>query len=810
MIPRATYRLQLNRDFTFTHATALVPYLSDLGVSHVYLSPILKARPGSTHGYDTVDHRQINPELGSLDDFRALAQALRQREMGIILDFVPNHMGVGGADNWLWLDVLKHGEASQYTDWFDIDWHPPRPGMDGKLLVPFLGASYAESLAAGHLRLRADGNGFAVWAHDGDKLPIRPEDERTLLDRHGTPEAAITAHTGHPGQPVSWAALDSLIATQHWRLAHYAVAADEINYRRFFINSDLAGMSIDRPQVFEHAHELIFSLIDEGLVDGLRIDHIDGLLDPKGYLDTLRARSPKPIYLVVEKILAPHEPLRTDWPVDGTTGYEVGAQLTRVLMQADAEPAVTAAYDAFVPRATPPQQEAYRCKLRVMGNELAAELAALAQRFAAVAWSVSATTDLTEAGLRRTLREVIAHLAVYRTYADDAGMGPRDRREIALAIGKARRTQPQIQPTLFGFVAALLCFQLGPDYDPKPIAAAVGRFQQYTGPVMAKGLEDTALYRYNRLVALNEVGAHPDRFALSIAAFHDSNRRRLKSHPHGMLATSTHDTKRGEDLRAIVAAIADGPEAWIAATKTWRAMLAKDGGDQIAANDLCLLFQLLLGGWPVHGELTDFGDRLKGAMIKSVREARERSDWGVNNTGYEADVSSFIDRVLANQEFLASFHAARAPLLEIGRRKALIQACLKLTIPGVPDIYRGAEDWEQSFVDPDNRRALDLAGLARRLAAPLAGRDDKLILTRSLLQERRRRPRPFAEGTYEPVDIGPNLLAFRRRHDDQEILVAADLSRGHHSEIPVDLAGLGNGMHTVVGSAAGPLWVLSN
>ena len=810
MIPRATYRLQLNRDFTFARATALVPYLSDLGISHAYLSPILKARPGSTHGYDTVDHRQINPELGSLDDFRALARALRQSEMGIILDFVPNHMGVGGSDNWLWLDVLRHGEASQYADWFDIDWHPLRPGMDGKLLVPFLGTSYAESLAAGHLRLKVEGDEFAVWAHDGDKLPIRPEDERALLDRHGTAEAAIAAHTGHAGHPLSWAALDSLIATQHWRLAHYPVAADEINYRRFFINSDLAGISIDRPQVFEHAHELIFSLIDEGLIDGLRIDHIDGLLDPKGYLETLRARSPKPIYLVVEKILAPHEPLRADWPVDGTTGYEVGAQLTRVLMRAEVEPTVTAAYEAFVGQTTAPEDEAYRCKLRVMDNELAAELAALARRFADIAWSVSTTSDLTEAGLRRALREVIAHLAVYRTYADDAGMEPRDLREIALAVGKARRTQPQIQPALFDFVEALLGGRLGSDYDPKSVAAAVGRFQQYTGPVMAKGLEDTALYRYNRLIALNEVGAHPDRFNISMAAFHDSNRRRLNSHPHCMLATSTHDTKRGEDLRAIVAAIGDNPTMWGSATQAWRTVLAEGGGEEIAANDLYLLFQLLLGGWPIHGDLTGLGDRLKGAMIKSLREARERSDWGVNNTAYETEVISFIDRILANEEFLASFKAVRAPLLEIGRRKGLIQAGLTLTIPGVPDIYRGAEDWEQSFVDPDNRRPVDFAGLARRLAAPIADRDDKLVLTQALLHERRRRPRLFAEGTYEPVDIGPKTLAFRRRHGDEEVFVAADLSPGHKAGISADLAGMGAATRTVIGSATGPLWVLSN
>lgn len=802
--PRATYRLQLNRDFTFADAQALVPYLDELGISHVYLSPILRARPGSTHGYDTVDHTSINPELGGEAGFRALVAALRKRDMGVILDFVPNHMGVGGADNALWLDVLKHGAESRYADWFDIDWHPPRPGMDGKLLVPFLGASYAQTLAAGDLRLKADGDGFAVWAYDGEKLPIRPDDERALLARHGSAEAAITALTGEPGHPGSWAALDGLIAAQHWRLAHFAVAADEINYRRFFINSDLAGIRIDRPDVFEHAHRLVFSLIADGLVDGLRLDHVDGLLDPGGYLDRLRAQAPRPIYLVVEKILAPHEQLRADWPVDGTTGYEIGAQLTRFLTPAQAEAEVTAAYQSFVGDTTEPEEEAHRCKLRVMDNELAAELAALVRLFAKVAWSTVATRDLTEAALSRALRETIAYLAVYRTYIDDEGPAARDRREIDRAVARARRSQPQIQPMVFDFIQALLCGTLEADYDPRAIAAAVGRFQQFSGPVMAKGLEDTALYRYNRLVALNEVGAHPDRFSVSIAAFHDSNRRRLGAHPHCMIATSTHDTKRGEDARAMIGAIADAPRAWHDAVQQWRSDLAPDS-EGIHPNDLYLLFQLLVGGWPIHAETGDLADRLKGAMTKSLREARQRSDWGVNATAYEHKLASFIDRVLDDASFMLQFHATRIRVQAIGRRKGLIQAALKLTIPGVPDIYRGAEDWEQSFVDPDNRRPLDFAALANRLAAPIPDRDDKLMLTQALLGLRRRLPRLFAEGSYEPVDCGPDRLGFRRRHGSDAVLVLADLSAGHESGILADTTGLS----TVTGSAAGPLWVLA-
>jgi (1->4)-alpha-D-glucan 1-alpha-D-glucosylmutase len=510
------------------------------------------------------------------------------------------------------------------------------------------------------------------------------------------------------------------------------------------------------------------------------------------------------VYVVVEKILAPHELLRADWPIDGTTGYEVGAQLTRLLVPGHAEAEVTAAYAAFVGEIIEPEEEAYRCKLRVMDNELAAELSALARLFATVAWSESATGDLTELGLRRALRETIAQLAVYRTYIDDDGIGERDRREIGRAIARGRRSEPQIQPMAFDFVAALLCGSLGADYDPKAIATAAGRFQQFTGPVMAKGLEDTALYRYNRLVALNEVGAHPDRFSTTIAAFHDSNRRRLASHPHSMIATSTHDTKRGEDIRAIIAVISDAPGEWSAAVQQWRTELAPHS-DQIHPNDLYLFFQLLLGGWPIDGHASDLANRLRGAMIKSIREARERSDWGVNATNYERKLIQLIDHALAHSDFLARFHATRVRLQAIGRRKGLIQAALKLTIPGVPDIYRGAEDWEQSFVDPDNRRRLDFAALAARLASPSPDRDDKLVLTRALLRLRHRLPRLFAEGSYEPLDCGHRSLGFRRRLGGDEVLVLADLSPQHEAGIAADPAGL----RTVAGSEAGPLWILA-
>jgi len=790
---RATYRLQLNKDFPFAAAASLAPYLSELGISHVYLSPILMARPGSTHGYDTVDHARINPELGTLDDFRDLVKTLKLHDLGVILDFVPNHMGVGGADNAIWLDVLRHGKSSPYADWLDVDWAPPRADLRDKLLVPFLGTSLAEALTAGDIRLKAEDDELAIWAYDETKLPIRPEDEANLLQHYGAADAAMAALNGNADEPTSWAALEALIASQHWRLSHFATAADDINYRRFFINSDLAGIRIDRPDVFDHAHKLIFALVEEGLVDGLRIDHVDGLLDPKNYLETLRAKCPRPIYLIVEKILAPHEQLRPDWPVDGTTGYEFGAMLTRVLTNPAAEASLSQTYSAFAGQRPDAATEQYDCKLRVMDNELAAELTSLSRRLADIASSSLETSDHTQNGLRKAVREVIAHLDVYRTYADDAGIEARDRRELQIALEKARRSAPHYPPALFDFVGRLLLGELGHQYDPKAVAAAVGRFQQYTGPVMAKGLEDTALYRDNGLVSLNEVGAHPDRFSVGIAAFHDANLRRRAEHPRCMLATSTHDTKRGEDTRAIIGAIADHADHWAGAVAHWRSVLEPLGAEEIHANDLYLFFQLLLGGWPLRGEADGFADRIKGAMTKSLREARERSDWGVVNAGYEAKVSHFIDAALEDAAFMARFLADRAPIVATGRRKGLIQAGLKLTVPGMPDIYRGAEHWEQSFVDPDNRRPLDFAELAQLLAHPSAAADEKLKLTQALLQLRRRNAALFIEGDYQPLDMAPDILAFRRSLADSQLLVMANLSPGHIGAMPTPpQASIGN------------------
>lgn len=777
--PTATYRLQLNREFTFADASALIPYLSELGISHLYLSPILKARPGSTHGYDTVDHHQINPELGTLENFRALVAAARGAKLGILLDFVPNHMGVGGADNALWLDVLQHGQASQYADWFDIDWAVPDARLTGKLLVPFLGLSYAEALHSGQIVLQAETDSIAIWAHGEHKMPLRPEDEQHLLEHYGSYAKAAAALNGIAGEPTSWLALDELIGRQHWRLAHYLNAADEVNYRRFFTNSDLAGIRIDRPEVFAHAHKLIFHLIAEGLVDGLRIDHVDGLLDPTGYLEHLVVHAPRPIYLLVEKILAPHEQLRADWPVHGTTGYEFGAQLTRLLTNATGEAALSKTYRAFSGNHVSPEDEAYRSKLHIMDGELSAELTALARRFAALARSVPETADLTENGLRKALRELIAGLAVYRTYSDGVHPDARDQREISYAAAKARQARPFDNPAVLDFLEHLLSGHLSHQYSPALLMAAIGKFQQLTGPVMAKGLEDTALYRFNRLVSLNEVGAHPERFSTDVDAFHAANQYRLTHHPAAILATTTHDTKRGEDTRTRIAAIADALERWNAVIHEWRDLLPANAID---ANELYLFFQLLLGGWPLFGEADSaaielLAERLTGAMTKSVREARINSDWNVPSAAYEEAVRQFVADAMRNRAFLASFAGFAAQLAPAAQRKSLVQLALKLTVPGVPDIYRGAEDWEQSFVDPDNRRPVDFSALAHRLAAASTNpADTKLRLTQLLLQLRRSNAALFAHGSYLPIAMPEGIIGFSRHCNGQDLVVIADLT----------------------------------
>lgn len=793
-VPRATYRLQLNKDFPFSQAEAVLPYLAKLGISHLYLSPILQARAGSTHGYDTVEHRAINPELGTLDEFRALVAAARSQGLGIILDFVPNHMGVGGTENAYWLDVLEHGRTSRYAHWFDIDWAPADASLAGKVLVPILGVSYGEALQAGQLELRLDaGTGkAAIWVGGANVLPISPASAQGLTEQR---IAAINADAER---------LDALVQQQNWRVARYSVAADDINYRRFFIVNDLAGIRIEEPEVFDHAHGLIFQLIAEGLVDGLRIDHIDGLLDPKAYVLKLREKSPRPIYLVVEKILAPHEQLRSDWGVDGTTGYEFSAHLTALGADPAGAEALTRVYQAFTGERRDFGAIEREAKLEIIDTEMAAELDRLAGLARDIAAGGRTTADLTRNGLRNAIRALVSAMTVYRSYADASGSSDIDRRDVGLALAEARRAAPALDPALFDFLAELMARPR--DADGLEL---VRRLQQYSGPVMAKGLEDTALYRYNRLIALNDVGELPDRFSLDVAAFHDFNSARLAQFSHAMLTTSSHDTKRGEDTRARILTLSGHAQQWQAAMDDWTALLAP-ASDGVTRNELWYFFQLLLGAWPVAwpdtgalpaDQLDRFRERVQAAMLKSVREARVNSSWARPRQDYETSLRDMIDAALVDSpdnRFLPAFRQFAATMAEAGARIGLAQAVLKLTVPGVPDIYQGADLWEQSMVDPDNRRPVDFALRARLLdrAGPLDLTDwrdggVKLAVIQRLLDLRAVEPDLFAEGSYEPVAAGNAVVAFARRHGERTVLVAAALhpwaAGSGELQLPADL-----------------------
>jgi (1->4)-alpha-D-glucan 1-alpha-D-glucosylmutase len=860
--PRATYRLQFGPDCDFARAAELAPYLARLGVSHLYASPYLKARPGSTHGYDIVDHRALNPELGDEAAFRTLARALRTHGIGQILDFVPNHMGVGGADNAAWLDVLEWGEDSPFAGWFDIDWDPDRRYLTGKVLVPLLGDQYGVVLDSGELALRldAEGGSFAVWAYGTHKLPVRPLDYgRILGDRHPVLEqlgdafaglgslralayrragalkaelarhiaasdevraaiaAALARLNGAPGDPGSWRGLHALIQDQHWRVAHFRVAADDINYRRFFNINELAGLRMELPELFDHAHGLVLALIADGTLEGLRIDHVDGLLDPRAYLDRLRTRAARPIYLVVEKILARHEALREDWPVEGTTGYEFAKLALGLLIDPAGEAPLSRLYAEFTGITQPFAEIVRDAKLRIMEHEMASELTVLARDAGRIARQNPRTADFTRNVFQRALKATIACFPVYRTYVDGGTPSEADRRDIDWAIAQARRLDPDLDRSVFDMLHRMLTTDLVAEprsgYSRHDVVQFAMRVQQYSGPVMAKGLEDTAFYRYNRFVALNEVGGHPDEFGLPPHAFHRASLQRLRRWPHAMLTTSTHDTKRGEDTRARLAVLSEMPEEWARQVQAWSRILRArrgdvEGTDPPDRNDEYLFYQLLVGSWPpeLTGEgvpdaasLAPYAARIEGAMLKSLREAKLRTTWAAPDTGYEQAVLDFVRQALDPERsatFLGAFLPFQERIARLGVRNSLVQTALKLTVPGVPDLYQGAELWDFSLVDPDNRRPVDFALRARllddvtgalsrgreaALRAMLAAWQDgriKLALVATVLRLRAAHPGLFAEGSYDPLAIegeeADRVCAFLRRLDDAALLVAVE------------------------------------
>jgi (1->4)-alpha-D-glucan 1-alpha-D-glucosylmutase len=864
MTPRATYRLQLTKEFGFDKATEIIPYLARLGISHLYTSPWLKARPGSSHGYDIVDHHAFNPELGDQEAFEKMARVLQANGLRQILDFVPNHMGVGGADNPLWLDVLEWGPDSRYAGWFDIDWQHDESTLRDKLLVPFLGDQYGVELYSGKLILKFDEKegAFAVWAYDTHKLPICPlHYERILGHAHpdlerlgdefanlpewrpqllrrawelksrlarlvkevsGAREAisvALRQINGTRGVDVSWTDLHKLIQAQYWRAADYRTAAHDINFRRFFNINDLAGLRMELSDVFDHAHALVFRLLENGTLDGLRIDHVDGLLDPREYLQRLRTARPweersGPFYLVVEKILARHEGLRENWPVDGTTGYEFMNLVLGLLIDPAGEEGFTRTYIAFTGERTDFGETVRDCKLRIMRNEMASELNVLGRDAARVANQNPRTTDFTQNILRRAIREVVACFPVYRTYIDAEGaLTEEDRRDLDWAIKQARAHETDIDSRVFDFVYQLLSGDLvaasGSGFSRHTVLHFAMKLQQYSGPVMAKGLEDTAFYRYNRFIALNEVGGYPDQFGLNVSAFHKSNALRARRWPNSMLATSTHDTKRGEDTRARLAVLSEMPDEWARQVSSWSRILRARRGDIEATappdrNDEYLFYQLLLGTWPPEltgnnglnaAALSRYKERLKGAMIKCIREAKVHSTWSSPNSNYEDAVLAFIEDALdaeRSKAFLSAFRPFQERIAKLGVHNSLAQVTLKLTVPGVPDIYQGTELWDLAMVDPDNRRPIDYherINLLDQICRDGVGPQDiasllehwhdgaiKLFVTSTILRFRGERPELFGRGEYEPLAAtGPkseHICAFLRRLNGLGVVVA--------------------------------------
>jgi (1->4)-alpha-D-glucan 1-alpha-D-glucosylmutase len=858
-IPRATYRVQLHAGFDFDAATAIVPYLAALGISHLYTSPITMARPGSEHGYDVVDHTRLNPELGGEAGLERLCTALHGAGMGLLVDFVPNHMGVGGAHNPAWLDVLEWGQESGHADWMDIDWHPVEETLAGKLLVPFLGAPYGEVLESGELALRFDpGSGcFAAWYHE-HCFPICPRSYHAILQHapaalpesvtamaaqlrraaaqeggsiamklkaelkalaaspagRAPLEAAAEAFAGRAGDPPGFQALHDLLEQQAYRLSYWRVAADEINYRRFFDINDLAGLRVEDPRVFDRLHPLLFDLIHTGKVSGVRLDHVDGLYDPAGYCRQLQAEAgrclgadtgERPLYLLVEKILAPFERVPASWPVHGTTGYDFMAQATGLLIAPDSEQRMTRIYRRFVPDARDFETEVERAKPQILRNNLSSEFTVLARRLTRLAKRHRRTRDFTYHAIREALTDIVARFPVYRTYIAEGVASETDERYISWATRRAIKAPGLVDDTVYEFIRQVLLARGRPDDADAQAADEIReiacKFQQLTGPVTAKSVEDTAFYRYTRFIALNEVGSEPSRWGVSVAAFHHEAAGRSEETPGAMLATATHDHKRGEDLRARLAVLSELPDEWAQALRRFarlnrsRRRLVADAPVPSRSAEY-LYYQAVAGAWPMRlpaddpAQMADFAARIEAYMIKAAREAKLETHWARPDEAYEAGLADFVRETLdprRSKAFLRELTRLVERIAPPGAINGLAQAVLKYTTPGVPDLYQGTEYWDLSLVDPDNRLPVDYA-VRRAVLDEIGGLSDlrpllenwrdgrlKLALVAALLGARRRRPSLFAEGSYEPVEAtGPaadRLLAFVRRRGEQALLV---------------------------------------
>ncbi|AZF48075.1 malto-oligosyltrehalose synthase [Pseudomonas sp. R2-7-07] len=834
---RATQRLQFHKDFTLDDAVPLVPYFARLGISHLYASPLLKARAGSMHGYDVVDPTRVNPELGGEAALQRLVAALRQHDMGLILDIVSNHMAVGGADNPWWLDLLEWGRLSPYSEFFDIQWHSPDPLLKGQLLMPFLGSDYGEALQSGSLVLKFDAAQGAFYVeHYEHRFPICPRDYalvlggdeglKPLADRFATlayqddayAEAALlkqalaeranellpaieqrlAAFDGRT--PEGFARLHQLLEQQSYRLASWRTAADDINWRRFFDVNELGGLRVERTAVFEATHGKIFELISAGLIDGLRIDHIDGLADPRGYCRKLRRRvdalSPQrhlPIF--VEKILGEGETLREDWQVDGTTGYEFMNQLSLLQHHPDGFAPLAELWSRHSERPSAFIEEARLARQQILNGSLGGDFESVAQALLQVARDDVMTRDLTLGAIRRALQELIVHFPVYRTYISARGRSAADDKVFQQAMDGARSTLSEGDWPVLDHLEKWLGGQpwrnrpLG--RERKMLKHACVRFQQLTSPAAAKAVEDTAFYRSAVLLSRNDVGFSTEQFSAPLADFHAVNQQRLRCFPHNLLATATHDHKRGEDTRARLAVLSECASWYAEQVEHWRSLAAplRDSADSPSAGDELILYQVLLGSWPLepNPDLEAYQQRLWQWQQKALREAKLQSSWSAPNEAYEQGVEAFLKRVLlseAGAPLRSALTAAAEAIAPAGALNGLAQSLLHLSVPGVPDVYQGDEFWDFSLVDPDNRRPVDFQARQRALEAPvdtaelLANWRDgriKQALIAQVLTLRKANLELFSDGAYTALEVvgqqAEHVVAFCREHQGNHVLV---------------------------------------
>lgn len=873
-IPTGTYRLQFSKQLTFKNALEIIPYLEDLGISDIYSSPFFRSRLGSDHGYDVTNHNELNPEVGSRADFDAMVAALKERNMGQIVDFVPNHMGITDPNNNWWMDVLENGPSSTFAPFFDIDWDPVKEQLQNKVLLPVLGDQYGKVLERGQFHIEFNEGAFFVTYYDW-VFPLNPRtyhfilrvaleklgrysDEDMYLDLESiltaleylpqrtdtgedrvrerarekevvkrrisrlctecpqvrdAIEAAINQLEGKVGEPHSFDRLDELLSAQAYRLSYWRVAAEEINYRRFFDVNELACIRVENPIVFETIHQLLFELLRSGSVTGVRIDHVDGLQNPKQYLEALQqsylgSASPAPEpdthdmsegpYLIVEKILAEDEKLRSDWPAHGTTGYDFASDVTQLLVDAANGDSFSRIYRDFIDRYVHFDSLVYEKKKLVMDVALASDIETLGHMLSELAERDRLHRDFTLDSLSTVVSELVACFPVYRTYiTEEAGVSENDRQVILRSVRMAKRRNLAIDPSTFDFLRDILLLEKFENFDEptrqKQIQFVL-KFQQCTGPIMAKGLEDTAFYIFNRLAGLNEVGGNPKQFGITVQRFHERNRVRLAETPGTLLTTTTHDTKRSEDVRARIAVLSEIPGEWEASLLNWRKVNAKlktevDGEPAPSANEEYLLYQTLLGTWPLSEDEVNeiYLGRIQQYMLKAIKEAKVNSSWIQPNEDWENAVIEFISHILAPEHgFQAVFAETARKIAWHGMLNSLSQAILKLTCPGIPDLYQGTELWDFSLVDPDNRRPVDFQSRQQALEqVQKASADElfqhwpdglvKLFVTTRLLRLRRREPALFQKGSYASVYANglasDSCVSFFRKHEEKRVLV---------------------------------------